>query len=416
MKFKVEELKTLFPVKISSKNTVSISTDSRTITPGQIFLPLTGQNFNAHDFINSVLEKSESIYSFCEKRKLHKVNERHKNRLILVENTLDSYHKLANFYRKKINPKVIAITGSSGKTTVKDLISAVLSVRYKTHKTEANHNNEFGVPKTILDMPNDTQVLVLELAMRARGEIKYLAKTAEPDIVVITSIGTAHIGILGNIEEIIKAKCEVLEHLKSNGFAILPNNPSLIEYSKNVWKGKSFIFDSTIESTQILNYTIASKAASELGMSQAEIQSGLSSFKVPSGRGNVVNLGKDKFLIDETYNANPDSVKTAVSNLIDLWNKEYKKILVLGELAELGEYEDKLLTNLASWLKGKPLDAIITVGGKLKQLTSATNVENIDKCCAILDKLLVPGSVVLVKGSHVAGLESVVKHLNKDKE
>ncbi|KAF0244438.1 MAG: UDP-N-acetylmuramoyl-tripeptide--D-alanyl-D-alanine ligase, partial [bacterium] len=279
MKFKVEELQTLFPDKINSKNTVSISTDSRTIASGQIFLPLSGQNFDGHDFINSVLDKTESISSFCEKRKLHKVNEKHKNNLILVESTLDSYHKLANFYRKKINPKVIVVTGSSGKTTVKDLIYTVLSEKYKTHKTEANYNNEFGVPKTILEMPEDTQVLVLELAMRAKGEIRYLSKTAEPDIAIITSVGTAHIGILGSVEEIIKAKCEILEHLNSKGLAILPNNSKLVEYSKSTWKGKSFIFDNTAESTQVINSTIVSKVASELGMSQAEIQSGLSSFK-----------------------------------------------------------------------------------------------------------------------------------------
>ena len=239
--FQIEELKELFYFNSSINASVSISCDSRTIDSSQIFLPLKGENFDGHDFINEVLDKGIK-HAFCERDKILKVKEEHKPKLILVHDSLDAYHLIASYYRRKINPKVIAITGSSGKTTVKDLVASVLSTNFKVHKTEANFNNEIGVPKTILEMPEDTQFLVLELAMRAKGEIKYLAKTAHPDVAVITSIGTAHIGRLGSKYEIIKTKCEILENFKKDGLAILCNEPELIKHAENIWSGKMAVF------------------------------------------------------------------------------------------------------------------------------------------------------------------------------
>lgn len=434
MSFKIEELKDLFLIKLSSNQKVSINTDSRSISKDQIFLPLVGDKFNGHDFINEVFDKNKTSNSFCEKKNTHKVREEYRERLIIVDNTLDAYHKLANFYRKKINPRVVVVTGSSGKTTVKDLISTILAVRYQTHKTEANYNNEFGVPKTILEMPENTKVLVLELAMRGIGEIKYLAKTALPDIAVITNVGTAHIGRLGSTNEIIRAKCEVFDRLKDDGTAVLHNDPDLIKYADTVWKGKKILFSeeeiknisfingrtsfsfegkkycvNAMGLTQALNSVIAIKVASLFHMTYDEIQKGLLSFQVPRGRGNVIELREDRFLIDEAYNANPNTVKAAVSNLIKSWGDKYRKILVLGELAELGDHEEKLLAELGGWLERMPVE-VITVGDKLKQI-KGTCVRDIKECCAILNKLLLPKTVVLVKGSHVASLEEVVKYL-----
>ncbi|MBI3590858.1 MAG: UDP-N-acetylmuramoyl-tripeptide--D-alanyl-D-alanine ligase [Candidatus Melainabacteria bacterium] len=439
--FQLKELATLFDLKLQREKTelsFSLCTDSRSIKPEQIFLPLTGEKFDGHNFINQVLDSGVK-YSFCEKDKLLKVKEKYKEKLVVVKNTLDAYHRIANYYRKKINPKVIAITGSSGKTTTKDLISSVLSKKYKTHKTEANFNNEFGVPKTILEMPEDTEMLVLELAMRARGEIKYLSKTVEPDVAVITNIGAAHIGRLGSIQEIIKSKTEMLEHLKKNGVAFFHNDQNLLQYSKTLWDGKTLAFDIkeasdisfsdgksffTFEGDNysvnaqglihILNSILAIKIAKYFSLATTEIQKGLLNFKVPSGRGNVIKMKKDNvFLIDESYNANPDSVKAAVTNLISSWGNDYKKILILGELAELGEHENKLIGELNSWLKEKPLAAVITIGEKLKQITSCTNVKNTSECCDILSKLMLDKAVVLIKGSHVAKLDKLVEILTK---
>lgn len=437
--FQLSDIAKLFDFELNDNSLTSISTDSREIVRGQVFLPLLGERFDGHDFINEVLD-SGILYSFCERKKLYKVNENYKeNRLIIVEDTLSAYHRLANYYRKKVNPKVIAITGSSGKTTVKDLIVTVLSTKYRVHKTEASFNNEIGAPKTILDMPQDTQVLVLELAMRKEGEISYLSKTAQPDIGVITNVGTAHIGRLGSRKSIIKAKCELLENLRQDGTAILPDDKELLDYSKNIWGGKIKVFDlkEAIDVTykeersyfiykrnnysisaggriHVLNSLCTILLAEELKLSVDEIRSGLSAFQVPQGRGNVFRIKEDVYIVDESYNANPDSVKIAVNNAFDLWDKDYSRILVLGELAELGEHDDMLLEELNNWFLQFSNLEVITVGGKLKQVSCATNVKSTEDCCNLLGKMMKPKSVVIVKGSHIACLDKVVGHFTGD--
>ena len=440
-KFQIKELGKIFSFNLKHEDTdlkFSIGTDSRNIKNDQVFLPLTGENFDGHDFINQVLEKNVK-YAFCQETKLSKVKEEHKSRLIVVENTLNAYHEIAHYYRRKLNPLVIAITGSSGKTSTKDLVSSVLSTKFKVHKTESNFNNEIGVPKTILEMPDNTKILVLELAMRAKEEIKYLAKTAEPDIAVITNVGTAHIGRLGSAKSIIQAKCELLECLKKDGLAILFNDSNLLQFSQEIWAGKIATYDlnqvknieykneksnfeiilndekvekysvNALGKVHVLNSLCAILIARYLNLSSQEIQSGLSSYELPSGRGNVIKLSNSSYLIDESYNANPDSVKSSVRNLIECWNGNFKKVLVLGELAELGEHKDNLLNDLSKWLADKPLSMVITVGDKLEQVINVKNVDDVNECCDILKKILESSSVVLVKGSHAAKLNKVIE-------
>lgn len=437
--FSTNDLLDLFNFKTQENFSFSVSTDSRTITKDQIFIPLYGEKFDGHEFIDRVLGKGIR-FSFCERKRRDKVKDKSKEKIILVDSTIDTYNTFANSYRKKLKAKVIAITGSSGKTTVKELIASVLSSKYKVHKTEANFNNEVGLPKTILETPTDTEVLVLELAMRAKGEIKYLSKTCEPDVAVITNVGTAHIGRLGDLPAIIEAKCEIFDHLKEGGAGFLHKEKQMIEYlnKKGVGKVKDFmVFDLSLADnfsfrdgksyfnlggkeyfinaqgeTHILNSVLAIKLAEHklFGLTKEEIQKGLSNFTVPTGRGNIIKLGEDRFIIDESYNANPDSVKASVTNLVNSWDKSFKKILVLGELAELGHYEDKLLSELGTWLEKTSGLNVVTIGNKLKQIKASYNAMAQDSY-AILDKILSPKSVVLIKGSRVAGLEEVVKYL-----
>ena len=434
--FKSRDLFELFSFKADLDLSFCISTDSRQIEPSQIFLPLFGEKFDGHDFIDEVLDK-KILYSFCEKSKLQKVrNEAHRTKLIVVESSLDAYHKLAKQYLNRIKPKVIAVTGSSGKTTVKELIASVLSTRFRVHKTKANYNNEFGVPKTILEMPQDTEILILELAMRGEGQIRYLSKTAEPDIGIITNVGSAHIGLLGSKKSIIKAKCELLSELRKDGIAVLFNDKELVSYAKTVWegnlqtfglsmleklsysggitslvyKGEKFVIKAQGE-IYAFNSLCAILVAYQLGLNADQVREGLASFQIPNGRGNVVPLKGNIFLIDESYNANPESVKAAVKNVIDSWDKSYKKVLVLGELAELGDHKAKLLSDLNLWLDSKDLYRVITVGNALSEITSGRNVKNIEECCDILKDLLRPDTVFVIKGSHIAGLNKVVEYL-----
>lgn len=449
--FKLSEVSNLFPycenlnkVAKDELSQYSVSTDSRNVKDHQIFLPIKGEKYDGHDFINEVLEKSNKsrnfpqIFSFCSAKNLPKVKDEFKANLLIVEDTLNAYSKLANYYRKKVNPKVIAVTGSSGKTTTKDLISSIVSTKYKTHKTQANHNNEIGLPMTILEMPSDTEVLVLELAMRAKGEIKYLSWICEPDIAVIINVGIAHIGRLGSRQSIIEAKCEVIEHLNREGLLVLNNDPRLIDCASSIWSGKIETFDlgevksisykgtktyfdiqsekknyfiNALGKVYVLNSLCAIKVANSpyLGLSRDEIQSGLASFSVPEGRGNIIELSEDIYLVDETYNANPESVQAAVSNLIDCWSSEYKKILVLGELAELGEHKDVLLKGLNNWFEAQDLSTIITIGNELKQIKTKNNFSSLEDCLLFLRELMIPKTVVLIKGSHTARLDKLIK-------
>lgn len=447
--FEVKELKKLFDFKSDKSDKEEdnkiffVTTDSRNISKNQIFIPLVGEKFDGHDFIDQALEKGAPL-SFCEKNKTNKTQEKNRSKLILVSNTLEAYHTVANSYRKKINPKVIAITGSSGKTTVKDLISLVLSKKYKVHKTQLNFNNEFGVPKTILEMNKDTEILVLELAMRGKGQIKQLSKIAESDISIITNVGCAHVGILGDLKTIIEAKAEIFEYTKPKGLAFLPDQKELLDYVREVANQKSLkleLFSKTeaenikykegktyftfngedycinaLGEIHALNAILAIKVAQCLELSKNKIKEGLLSFEVPSGRGRVINLGGERFLIDESYNANPESVKIAVSSLIECWDKDYKKVVVLGELAELGQYEEKFISNLNKYLASKPISKIITIGKNLKDKITGPNVINVDdneNCCKTLEKLLLSKTIVLVKGSRVAALEKIIKSFNK---
>ncbi len=406
-------------------------------------MPIIGEKFDGHDYINEIFSKRKNTFSFCQKDRENKVKEEYKKNLILVEDTLLAYHKIANYYRKKVNPKVIAITGSTGKTTTKEIVSSVISSKFKIHKTNANFNNEIGVPKTILEMEEDAEVLILEMAMRGRNQISLLSKTAEPDIAIITNVGTAHIGILGNEENIIKAKCEILEFLKQDGLAIVHENQNLLKQVKSSWSGKLETFSqeclksisysegrskfkyenkeyfiNALGFVYILNSIVSILIAKELKLSDDEIQKGLSSFSVPEGRGNLIKLNKNICIIDDSYNANPDSVKSSVNNLIDCFDKEYRRIFILGELAELGEYEKDLLKEIGEWLSKKDISYVITVGNKLEEINKALKdkakiATNVEDCCNILNNLIEGKTVISIKGSRVAGLEKIIDFLVK---
>ena len=451
-RFSAAEIRKNFKSSIKFPSNMALCTDSREIHTKQIFIPISGKKFDGHQFINNVLSRFDrpikglSVFSFCDRKKINKVNKKYRNKLIVVNNTLQAYQKLAGYHRKKINPTVIAITGSSGKTTCKEMIASVLSKQFKTHFTEANFNSEIGVPKTILEMPENTEVLVLELGMRAGGEIKELSKISKPDIAIITNTGTAHIGKLGSEQAIVKAKCEILEYLNKGGLSILPNSQRVLKESSRIWKGKTASFGTenissilfqgektwfTISAgslvneryfikahgiVYVLNALIAILTGKYLGLSKADIQRGLSQFEIPQGRGNVIELGGEIFLVDESYNANPDSVRAAVLNLSERWNRNHRKFFVMGELAELGKFEKKLLTEISKELKRAGNITVITVGEKLKRLVKGGNIENakdISEAISILTGQLVPGSVVMIKGSRVAGLEKIREILLK---
>ena len=201
---------------------ISLSTDTRTIKKGDFYLPLKGANFDGEKFISQALEKGAAGAFYTDKNNLPDK----KGIFLQVSDTLETYLRLANYRRNKLNPIVVAVTGSSGKTTTKELVASVLSEKYKTFKTPLNHNNEIGFCQTMFEMPDDTEALVLEMGMRGLGEIELLSKYAEPDITIIANVGTAHIGRLGSRENIAKAKCEIVKYQRGKYF--IAHNDELI--------------------------------------------------------------------------------------------------------------------------------------------------------------------------------------------
>lgn len=397
MKFTIDELikatgATILKNALKEETTFTPSTDTRTIKKGEIYLPLKGENFDGEDFIDKALEAGAEGY-FTSKETSSHVSRLTSHLILQVDDTLTAYLQLTNFYKKKINPKTIAITGSSGKTTTKEMAYCVASEKFKTHKSELNFNNEIGVCKTILSMPEDTEVLILEMGMRGLGEIELLSKYSEPDIAIIANVGSAHIGRLGSIENIAKAKCEIVKHLKNGGILIAHDDDLIrgeeakrrrgVEDKINnhtsthlrILSSKTIYF--SLANTKILEQSIGyskfeyknheyelniegdyniqnSLAVIELGlilgMNEDEIASGLKKYSPIEKRWDVQEI-KGYKIINDSYNANPESMKAAIETFITLYSPPL--LLVLGDMAELGQDAVKYHREIGDFLAEK---------------------------------------------------------------
>ncbi len=368
---------------------VRISTDTRTIQKGDFYLPLKGANFDGEKFISQAIKKG-AVGAFCTGN----------NGTLKVSDTLETYLKLANWRRKKLNFTVVAITGSSGKTTTKELVSATLSEKYKTFKTPLNHNNEIGFCQTIFEAPDDTEVLVLEMGMRGLGEIELLSKYSEPDITIISNVGTAHIGRLGSRENIAKAKCEIVKYQRGNVF--IAHDDELIKntvdfggikiyysirdvkileksahYSRFEYKGN--IYELNVGGDyNIENALSAINAGESLGMTYSEIKEGLKKYKPIEKRWEAVSAGGYE-IVNDSYNANPESMRTFINTITELYNNY---TIVLGDMGELGENEIRYHSELGEFISNNSkLDKntqIISVGNLSKYIT-----DNIKSCKTI---------------------------------
>ena len=210
--------------KFQSKEINGVTTDSRLVEVGNLFFPLVGDTFNGHEFVDKAIELGAAAVIWKEKEP----NPPQQVPVIFVKDTLVALQDLAEAYLKQLNPKVVGITGSNGKTTTKDMVAAVLETTYKVHKTKGNFNNHIGLPLTILSMEENTEIAVLEMGMSGKGEIELLSKIAKPDVAVITNIGEAHLMDLGSREEIASAKLEIVKGLKENGRLIYHGDEPLL--------------------------------------------------------------------------------------------------------------------------------------------------------------------------------------------
>lgn len=440
MEFSVEDITKISDAKLINFSQISpsfsICTDSRTISEKDVYLPLIGEKFDGHAFINSCVEKGVKAY-FLDKN--HNVDDYKKTDFVFqVENTLETYLKLASFWRSKLNPFTIAITGSSGKTTVKEMLSSVLSQYAKTHKSQLNHNNEIGLCQTLLSLQTDDKFLVVEMGMRGLGEIDLLAKYAKPDIAIINNIGTAHIGRLGSVENIAKAKCEITNYLKKDGLLITFENDFVKKYSKtkNIifcapfnlifmdedkavfdYKGERFELCVSGE-YNILNALTVIEASKACGLSYDEISKGIKKYAPIEKRGSKSVLKNGAILINDCYNANPDSMKASVKTFLSAC-KSSKKVLVLGDMGELGEHEEYYHREIGTLIKKFDADVLITVGTLAKLIAQEAQVkcsksfedDETDKTVLYLKDIMQNGCAALFKASRSMRLEEIIKKL-----
>jgi UDP-N-acetylmuramoyl-tripeptide--D-alanyl-D-alanine ligase len=357
---------------------------------------------------------------------------------------------LAASYRKQLSAKVIGITGSNGKTTTKDMIASILELSFKVHKTKGNYNSQLGLPLTILEAPDDVEILILELGMSEKGQIKKLSEIAQPDIAAITMIGTSHLLNLGSREEIAKAKMEILEGLTSNGLFIYQEDEPLLNNDMNHrsvtfgetnnndyyprfvdsnFEGNSFYVNNQKDTDytipmlgkhNVQNALIAIAIADELKVPKDIIVKGLANISVTGMRMQSIFSENGFTVIDDCYNASPDSVKGAIDTLHEI--KGYKKkFLILADMLELGEEDEKYHKEIGNLINEKKIDYVFTYG-RLANFISleaaqklgfdhSKNFSDKPEMIKVITELIGPNDIVLVKGSRGMNMEDVVNGL-----
>lgn len=420
-----------------------ITTDTRSIKPGEVFLALQGTHFDGHDFVVKAIEKgaiaaiTQRDASNCIPRHIPQIQ---------VEDTLQAYQAIARWWRDQFHIPVIGVTGSVGKTTTKELIAAVLATQGRVLKTQANDNNEIGVPKTLLELRPEHKYAVVEMAMRGHGEIALLTQVACPTIAVITNVGTAHIGRLGSEEAIAQAKCELLAEMPSEGVAILnQDNPLLIETATTVWQGRTLTYgleggdvqgkliDGSIlevEGVQLplplpgrhnaVNYLAALAVAKVLQIDWTPLTAGLS-ISLPGGRSRRYELPNDIVVLDETYNAGLESMVAALHLLAETPGKRH--IAVLGTMKELGERSSQFHWQVGEVARQINLDGLLVLVDDPEAEAIAEGAKGIPLVETFhepsllvkeLKEVVREGDRLLFKASHSVGLDQVVNQFRSE--
>ena len=414
------------------KEIAGINTDTRSLKAGEVFVALQGENFDGHNFVNLAIEKG-AIAVITHREITGNIPQ------LVVENTLKAYQAIAHWWRKQFSIPVIAVTGSVGKTTTKELIAAILSTQGKVLKTEANYNNEIGVPKTLLELNSEHDYAVIEMAMRGSGEIAELTQIAHPTLGVITNVGTAHIGRLGSEEAIAKAKCELLAEMSPDAITVLnQDNQLLIETAKTVWQGKTLTYGleggdihgelldtKTIQVEGMhlplpllgrhnaLNYLAALAIAKILQIDWAPFTQGLE-VNLPSGRAKRYDLPNEVVVLDETYNAGLESMLAALHLLAETPGKRH--IAVLGTMKELGEKSLQFHVKVGETARQLNLDTLLVLVNDpeaegIAQGAEGIATERFSSHAEIVERLqeiVQAGDRILFKASHSVGLDQVV--------
>lgn len=441
---------------------MGICTDTRSMKKGQVFVALRGSNFDGHNFVAAAIEKG-AIAVIIDSRY---PNPNPEWPFLTVPDTLKAYQAIARWWRDQFSIPIIAVTGSVGKTSTKELIAAVLSTQGKVLKTQRNYNNEIGVPKTLLELSSEHKFAVVEMAMRGTGQIAELTEIAKPTIGVIVNVGTAHIELLGSEDAIARAKCELLAEMESTSVAILNcDNQRLIDTAATVWQGQTLTYgleggdlrgellDSSpelagdrssmprpytlkVEGVSLpvplpgrhnaLNYLAALSVAKVIGISWQPLEAGLS-LELPDGRAKSYELANNIVILDETYNAGLESMTAALQLLAETPGQ--RKIAVLGTMKELGERSIEFHRQIGSIARDLKLDALFIFADPAEAEAIAAGAGSLpfvrslpidpdpqassghDKLAQQLQEFIEPGDRILFKASHSVELNRVVAKL-----
>jgi UDP-N-acetylmuramoyl-tripeptide--D-alanyl-D-alanine ligase len=423
-----------------------ISTDSRTIKPGELFVALHGENFDAHDFVEAVAKSGAAGALVSRNWNGHVPNN---FSLIRAIDTLHAYQQIAANYRRSLTLKVLAITGSNGKTSTKDFAASVLARKFRVTKTEGNFNNHVGLPRTILEAASEDEAAVWEIGMNHPGEISELSKIAAPDVAIITNIGVAHIEFMGSREAIAREKGALAEAVGPQGIVILnaddPFSKAIAAHTraKVVFAGTT---DGTVRAIEIRqsadvseftilegahrcraqlpvaglhmvqNALLAVAAGRAFGLSIEESAAGLAAAPLTKARLQIKEIGGVHFL-DDSYNANPDSMKAALRTLVEL-DTEGKHIAVLGEMRELGRESERCHREVGETAATLGVDQLITIGEVAEVIAQGARDAGLNKVSSaqsnsdaadLLGQIANPGDLVLIKGSRAARTEEVIE-------
>lgn len=427
----------------------AISIDTRTLDPGDVYMPIIGERLDGHVFIDQAFEKG-ALASFSDAK--HRDSVPKEGNYLFVEDTNQAFARLAANYRASLSAKFIGITGSNGKTTTKDILHSILQRVFKTKKTTGNLNNEIGVPRTLLQIDEDTDVAVVEMGMSAFGEMAALTKMVRPDIAVITNVGDVHLEALKTRENVAKAKLEILQGMTQEGLLLYNrDNPTLhaavqtmevlprmlsygtspkadyrLELVSSSVQGSRFLVNgeaytiNLLGEYQMYNAAAAILIAKELGLSQEEIQKGLFVEDPTRWRSELVHFHGFDMLVD-LYKSNPPSLREALRTSA-LFHGYSKKIAILGDMLELGPQEKEIHRMLGREISPQVFDALLFIGPLSRYMMEGAAehfspgqlfyFENKRDLVDQAKNLIEPNSFVLIKASRALRLEEVVESLS----
>ncbi|MBR9918143.1 UDP-N-acetylmuramoyl-tripeptide--D-alanyl-D-alanine ligase [bacterium] len=405
---------------------LKFSTDSRNIPEGAVFFALKGENFNGNLFAQESLEKGAS-YAVVDE------GDYHDERIIKVNDVLDFFKELATFHRNCFDIPVLAIAGSNGKTTTKNLLAQCISKKYKTHFTAGNFNNQIGVPITLLQMPEDTEFAIIELGTNYPGEVEILCNIANPTHGIITNIGKEHLEGFGTLEAVAKEESELYLYLeKHNGTAFINADDEWLSrmsrrlehkvlYSKGNYKNVSLIpeiefdyhdlhFNSSLMGDYNLDNIAAAVSISEhFGVGLEKVRDAVNAYTAGDNRSQIIRTNHNMIWLD-AYNANPSSMEKSIANFKNLGHEN--KILILGDMFELGEQATEEHNALLQWATSLGFSEILLLGDEFKKVAPHSGLEAFKSMEALLEHIKVKeyrDSAFLIKGSRGMRMETAVE-------